>query len=154
MMRLSRRALLVGGGAVAAITGLVGGGVLVKNIDPAEALIRAVLRDRFPDIQVTEDDLSRFAGDYLTHKVAPEEIWLLRLAGSVPGVSLSHQLRDRLPGGVRNKLAAFENSVMNMFLLSTDFFLRGPEAGPVVSYVAYADPLVNPCMNPLARFDA
>lgn len=92
MMRLSRRTLLVGGGAVVAVTGLVGG-VLAKNIDPAEALIRAVLRDRFPEIQVTEEDLSRFASDYLTHKVAPEEVWLLRLAGSMPGVSLSHQLR-------------------------------------------------------------
>jgi hypothetical protein len=153
-MRLSRRTLLVGGGAVAAVTGLVGGAVVAKNVDPAESLIRAVLRDRFPDIQVTEDDLSRFAGDYLTHKVAQEEIWLLRVAGSMPGISLSDQLRGRLPSHMRDKLAAFENSVMNMFLLSTDFFLRGLEAGPVVSYVAYADPLVNPCMNPLARFDA
>ncbi len=153
MMRLSRRALLVGGGAVAAVAGLVGVAV-AKNVDPAESLIRAVIQDRFPDRQVTEDDLSSFAGDYLTHKVAPDDLWLLRLAGSMPDLSLSDQLRGRLPGHVRDKLSAFENSVMNMFLLSTDFFLRGPEAGPVVSYVAYADPLVNPCMNPLARFDA
>ena len=42
---------------------------------------------------------------------------------------------------------------MNMFLLSTDFFLRRPEDGPMVAYQAYADPLVNPCTNPLACFD-
>jgi hypothetical protein len=154
MIQLSRRSLLLGGIATSVLTATGIAGVSVARADPAEILVRSVIRDRFQDVRMTEEDLSRFAGDYVAQTTSPIDRWLLRLAGSVPDFSLSDDLRAQLPDRLRNKLVALEDGVMNMFLLSTDFFLRNPEDGPVVSYVAFADPLSNPCMNPLARFDA
>jgi hypothetical protein len=153
MMSLSRRTLLVGGvaGVVVAGTGIAAIGVAAAH--PAEHLVRAVIRDRFPDIRMTEDDLGRFTADFLVHGVSPAERWMLRLARSVPGFVSNEGLRARLPGRLRQKLLAVEDNIMNMFLLSTDFFLRRSEDGPMVTYQTYADPLVNPCTNPLACFD-
>jgi hypothetical protein len=154
MIRVSRRTLLVGGaaGAVMAGTGLAGIGVAKAHF--AEDLVRAVIRERFPDIRFTEEDMGRFVADFLTYGVSPAERWLLRVAGSVPGFSPGDGLRARLPSRLRKKLSDIEDDIMSMFLLSTDFFLRQPEDGPAVTYRAYADPLVNPCSNPLACFDA
>ena len=154
MMSLSRRALLMGGavGTVIAGTGIAGIGVAKAH--PAEHLIRAVIRTRFPDIQMTEDDLDRFTADFLTHGGASAKHWALRWAGSVPGFAPDDGLRPWLPGRLRQRLLAIEDEIMNKFLLSTDFFLRQPSDGPMVTYLAYADPLVNPCTNPLARFDS
>jgi hypothetical protein len=153
-MQLSRRSLLLSSIAtsVFTMTGIVG--ISMARADPAEVLVRAVIRDRFPNVRMTEDDLSRFVSDYLVQGTSPLDRWLLRLAASVPDFSLSDDLRAQLPDRLQNKFAALENGIMNMFLLSTDFFLRSAEDGPVVSYVAFADPFSNPCMNPLARFDA
>jgi hypothetical protein len=153
MMSLSRRTLLLGGAAGAVIAGTGIAGIGVAEAHPAEHLVRAVIRDRFPDIRMTEDDLGRFAADFLVHGVSPAERWMLRLVGSVPGFVSSGGLQARLPSRLRRKLLAVEDNIMNMFLLSTDFFLRRPEDGPMVTYRAYADPLVNPCTNPLACFD-
>ena len=39
------------------------------------------------------------------------------------------------------------------FLLSTDFFRHGADEQRQVRYVAYYEPGVSACLNPLARFD-
>jgi hypothetical protein len=154
MIRLSRRTLLVGGAAGAVVAGAGLAGIGVAKAHPAEHLVRAVIRERFPDIRMTEEDMGRFVADFLTYGVSPPERWLLRVAGSVPGLSPGGGLRARLPGRLREKLSGIEDDIMSMFLLSTDFFQRQPEDGPTVTYQAYADPLVNPCTNRLACFDA
>jgi hypothetical protein len=157
MMQVSRRNLLLFAGTAIAGTAMAGiamvGGAGAKMY-PAETMIRAVIRKRFPNVQISEDDLRSFSRDYIAYKVSPDDRWLLRVAGMAPDLSLNAGLRQRLPGRARKNLDAFENSVTNMFLLSTDFFRRSPEDRHAISYVAYADPLVNPCMNPLARFEA
>lgn len=38
-----------------------------------------------------------------------------------------------------------------LYLLSTDFFRLGADESRQVRYVAFADPYVSPCRNPLAR---
>jgi hypothetical protein len=117
-------------------------------------MIRAVIRDRFPDIRMSDQDFSRFTADYLTYTTRKERRWLVRLAGWLPGLGTDDTLRASLPAAVQRRLVAAEDDIMHVFLMSTDFFLRQNEDGPTVSYLAYGDPLVNPCTNPLASFDA
>ena len=124
MMSLSRRTLLVGGAAGAVVAGTGIAAIGVAEAHPAEHLVRAVIRDRFPDIRMTEDDLGRFAADFLVHGVSPAERWMLRLAGSVPGFVSNEGLQARLPGR-SGRLLAVEDNIMNMFLLSTDFSCAG-----------------------------
>jgi hypothetical protein len=154
MIRLSRRALLISGaaGAVVAGTGLAGIGV--AQASTTESMIRAVIRDRFPDIRMSDEDFNRFTADYLTYTTVEGRRWLVRLAGWMPGLGTDDTLRASLPAAVQRRLVAAEDDIMHVFLMSTDFFLRQPEDGPTVSYLAYGDPLVSPCSNPLASFDA
>ena len=55
MMSLSRRTLLMGGAAGVVVAGTGIGGWRGSPI-PRNILVRAVIRDRFPDIRMTEDD--------------------------------------------------------------------------------------------------
>lgn len=154
MIRLSRRALLISGAAGAVVVGTGVAGISDTQTSTAESMIRAVIRDRFPDIRMSDEDFSRFTADYLTYTTRKERRWLVRLAGWLPGLGTDDTLRASLPAAVQRRLVAAEDDIMHVFLMSTDFFLRQTEDGPTVSYLAYGDPLVNPCTNPLASFDA
>jgi hypothetical protein len=103
---------------------------------------------------MSDEDFSRFTADYLTYMKGEGRRWLVRLAGWMPGLGTGDALRASLPAAVQRRLVAVEDDIMHVFLMSTDFFLRRLEDGPTVSYLAYGDPLVSPCSNPLASFDA
>jgi len=57
------------------------------------------------------------------------------------------RFRGSLPTG------SWPDEVYTGFLLSTTFFKFDGDTARPVSYVAFYDPLLVPCINPLARFD-
>lgn len=97
-----------------------------------------------------------------------------RVSARLLAVALSPERRvhahfhylDLDPSGVRQYLAdyqlhqrrfsrysPFPSDVYLRYLLSTDFFRRAADEHRPVAYVAFYDPYVTPCNNPLADVD-
>jgi hypothetical protein len=79
------------------------------------------LRAHFPYLQLEPDGVRQYLADYRRHRQP--------LSGRSP-----------LP-----------EDFYTQYLLSTDFFRWGADESRPVHYVAFADPYVSPCRNPLAR---
>jgi len=65
--------------------------------------------------------------------------------------SLARYARDYLHHLGPPSLAG--NDLYSRFLLSSDFFQSGADESSTVHYVAFYDPYVTACRNPLARLD-
>lgn len=55
--------------------------------------------------------------------------------------------------GPLSRTKAWPSEVYTRYLLSTDFFVHDADERRVVRFVAFYDPYVTACSNPLARFD-
>ena len=148
-MRLARRRLLL------APLALLGAALLPRRTVAADAHapIIAVIDRNFPGLRADRDGLDAFAADLLALRPA-----VARHPGYESYLSWSWLqdlglLRRLVPGAITGDIDAFEGTVVTSFLLSTDFFDRLGDPEGRVSYIAFADPYVSGCANPLARFD-
>ncbi len=89
---------------------------------PQEIRIAASLRARFSYLRIDDAVLATFAGDYLRDR--------------------RHRWDGRAPFPDRDAMR---------FLMSTDFFQNGADESRSLRWVAYYNPYVSPCYNPLVE---
>lgn len=97
-----------------------------------------------------------------TAKVIADELHFLKLdpAGIEQFVSDHFKNKDilfrlRLKGYCFLGLVSVESEkvkkIVNLYLLSTDFFANGMDETRTIKYVAYYNPYLRPCMNPFSH---
>lgn len=144
MARLSRRALIGGGAAVAAVGG-VAGVVGLRSVSSPEDTIARFIRSSVPGLAVPEADLHSFAATFLQRaswKGAKLKSGLLVL--DHPG------LLSLMPAVEAADYDWFRRRIISVFLFSTDFFSDAQRKGEQTHFLAYADPYGVGCRNPLA----
>jgi len=149
-LKITRRRLLITGGAGAVLTAL-GGGLALKNASLASA-IRRTARNRLKGVTVDAAVLNRYAVDFARH----EANYLLRrdvaAALRLQAATLNMTLRYAMPARLRIRLEDFEGHLLSPLLLGSNFFSE--EHPPAkLEYYDYPDPATLKCANPLARFD-
>lgn len=138
--RMSRRAFL--GTGLLAAAGLA---TWWATRSHAEDLIVRILRRNLGFLILNDDDLRRYAADF----VADQDLMQsprMRAAGWVnPIYSVApDDALDRI-----ETIQTVEDIVTTTFLLSSDFFWQGEDELQPVSYVAYYQPGRVACLNPL-----
>ncbi|MBD2841002.1 hypothetical protein [Erythrobacter rubeus] len=138
-MKISRRQMLLGGTATAAIAGIGGIRVFTGEIEP---FIAGFVRHALPETRFAEGSAEDFAKDYLAKtEVEQSKIDQLMRAQRIVG----YDGLDLLFGG-NLSYEGFKRRVATMFMLGSDFFSLDGSQDPV-RYVGTADI----CGNPFAR---
>lgn len=148
MPRLSRRTLLVGGAAAAA---LPTGWIASRATAPREEVVIGYLRHLLPGLAVPDNDMQAFAKTYvgqLDPQNKRQTYFNLMFA-----VMANPALEGSLFSRARSAYEHVTRSMLTTFLMSTDFFSTAAQQPARTSYVAYSDPFDLGCRNPLARFD-
>jgi hypothetical protein len=111
-------------------------------------IVVAIIRKRLDYLPLREADVEQFAQDF-----APVMRSEYRYAAAWAGIlAPAYQFVDVFQLSPRSlEFRLFEEYVVGMFLLSTDFFWSGPDANRPVNYVALHDPYRRICLNPFAR---
>jgi hypothetical protein len=124
-----RQALLVLAG-----TALIAG--LAARI-PEESGVAAILFKRLKYLELDPDGVREFARDYISRR--------LMSAGKLRVVAAAGPLYARLSPAWGDLLSPDiehgEDRIVTTFLLSSDFFAEGADAGRKVTYVGFFDPL-------------
>lgn len=140
MRTISRRTFL--GGGLLAAAGLLT--LWITRSDQEDLVVR-ILRRNLPFLILNDDDLRRFAADF----VADQDLMQtskLRIAG------LFNPLYSVVPDDTLDSIPAAQNIediVTTQFLLSSDFFWNDEDESQPVSYIAYYQPGRVACLNPL-----
>jgi hypothetical protein len=146
MAEVSRRQLLVGGAALAAIgaTGFMAGPALAN---PEQVVVR-FLRTQLPGLAVGDAELQSFAKDFLR-----QSSWQgNKLRGALIVMDNPDVLRIA-PQTVTRAFDWYSRRIVTDFLFSTNFFRDANRQLSATQYVAYADPYTIGCRNPLAQFE-
>lgn len=130
-MRISRRRWLLGAALGLGALGLARYVLWDKlgSLQPKE--LAAFLRKEFSYLKLEDDAPERFARVFVQHD------------------RIGRGLLTRLRGGDMTWQQAELTSMGHRFLLSTDFFLNGADENRPVRFVAYYDPYITPCWNPV-----
>lgn len=142
MRRITRRAFLAGSLVVVG-----GAGVWWATRDHIEDLIVRILRRQLYYLDVDEADLRAYAGD-LTARTS------LMTSSSTRAFSLVNPVYSIAPESVLDadaRIGVIEDEIVTGFLLSSDFFMNGEDESRPVTYIAYYEPGLVPCFNPLLR---
>ncbi|MBV7266295.1 hypothetical protein [Erythrobacter ani] len=138
-MKISRRQMLLGGTATAAIAGV--GGIRVLTGD-MEGFIAGFVRHALPETRFAEGSAEEFARDYLEKtEVERSKIDQLMRAQRIVG----YDGLDMLFGS-NLSYDGFKRRVATMFMLGSDFFSSNGGQDPV-RYLG----VVDICSNPFAR---
>jgi hypothetical protein len=148
MARISRRGLLLGGVAVAAVpTAFIASTAMASRADTAAGYIRHAL----PGLAVPKAELTGFAEEYVSRidrhnrrKSYYDLIFFLMANPDAEGM---------LPARLLHAYQGATRYLLTTFLLSTDFFSAAGQRPELTNFIAYADPFELGCRNPLARFD-
>ncbi len=142
---IRRCRILLGGLAFVAVAGL---GTLGAGI-ATESEIASAVRRRLGILKLEEAGVHSFAKDYVASVLAKRPTWYrvkyhIRsiFAKSATGYGFSNDKRSR-----RERL---EDNLATIYLLSSDFFLKGADESRTVQYVSLYDPM-RACGNPFAR---
>lgn len=143
--RITRRALLTGAPLAVAGAALV---LSWARSGTRLEFIRNIVTRRADYLQITDDDLTKFAKAYHIKwrwkvDMVWREIWSLRFYGSPLYTMLT-------PGEHEETMDALERDVVTRLLLATDFFEPGKKQDEVVAYYGIEE---GGCRNPFARFD-
>lgn len=147
MVAISRRALLVGGGALVVVPPLGIAGRAVATA-PEASIVRGI-RDRLPGLQVSDEDMLLFATEFTKRN----EPFSGRSFDAAMVVLDNPWMESLLTQSMRIKFDWFVRGMMTDFLFSTDLFTSANGEVSAAQYVQYADPYQLGCRNPLARFD-
>ncbi|MCB2073700.1 MAG: hypothetical protein H6917_16870 [Novosphingobium sp.] len=147
MTAISRRNFLLAGGAVLAIPPLE---IAIRAAASSHGeTIARILQDRLPGLTIPAERLIEF-GDEFARRHLPD---LGRRFRGALLIMDNDWAEDLLPESWRFRYDAFARNLMTEFLFSTDLFTTAGGELARASYVAYFDPYVTGCANPLARFD-
>jgi hypothetical protein len=142
---ISRRRLLVGGIGAAGAVGLAGWGLTRWGL---KAEIVAMLKRRLDFLKLDERGVQTFATDKVdaifNKKIPSWNRLRYHFGAELPAYSRYYRA-----DGLSRK-ASFEEGVVQLYLLSSSFFINGCDESRVVEYVGYYDP-THPCQNPFAR---
>lgn len=143
---ISRRRLLLGGAALAA---LAAGGWAVGRFG-LQSQIAAILRRRLSFLQLDPAGVRQFAKDQ-TAAILGKKIptWNRLRYHLFAGGAASFQ-RFYRSADARSRKERMEDGIISTYLLSTDFFTGGMDESRIVRYVRYYDAGL-PCQNPFAR---
>lgn len=149
MARVSRRTLLLGGVAAAAVPA----GVVAVHASRSRAEIAAgYIRQALPGLAVPDREIAAFAETYVG-KIDPENQWRARY-DAIFFMIANPSLEPILPARARRVYELETRHLLTTFLLSTDFFSAAGERPERTNFVAFSDPYALGCRNPIARFDA
>ena len=140
--RVTRRRVLLGGAAVAAL-GSAGVAWIATRSQGSHEWIEAVVRRNLWDVRLDPDSLGVFA----TRLAAEPEFGSRKVALAVALDDVAPAL-FRLAPEVQRKIARLERIVMSRYLLSSNFFRV---ADPRVETIVYGEALPA-CGNPFAVF--
>jgi hypothetical protein len=141
---ISRRRLLVGGVGVVGAVGLAGWGVGRVGL---RAEIVALLKRRLDYLKLDEKGLKTFATDKVD-AIFNKKIPTWNRLRYHFGAQLPSYARYYRSDGL-SRTASFEEGVVQLYLLSSSFFINGADESKLVEYVGYYDP-THPCQNPFA----
>jgi len=115
--------------------------------DPSDAVV-AILKRRVGYLKVEPGTFHDFAARYLEQRSEHQKRLLRRLSLLGPALRLVSPYRWLGPA---HSLRLLEDSVVSLYLLSTDFFQHGADEQRAVTYVSFYDPYSIACGNPFAR---
>jgi hypothetical protein len=143
-MKNSRRTFLAFG-AASTLAGLYVA-YLWRWGNPTDVVI-SILERRVGYLKVERDTFRQFAQDYVVSRKQHSRMLGLLSAFSMP-------LRFFSPYDWLQQNHGFqriEDSVVSLYLLSTDFFQNGASEERPVTYLSFYDPFVTVCRNPFNR---
>jgi len=143
-MNFTRRKFLLAGFAVGAA---IFAAYKWRWGDPSEAVV-AILKRRVGYLKVEPGTFHDFAGRYLEQRSEYQKRLLRRLSLLGPALRFMSPYRWLGPA---HPLRLLEDSVVSLYLLSTDFFQNGADEQRAVTYVSFYDPYSAECRNPFAR---
>jgi hypothetical protein len=143
---ISRRRLLLGGIGVVGVAGLAGWGLGRVGL---KLEIVAVLKRRLDFLKLDEKGVQTFATDRVDAMFNKKIPTWNRLRYHF-GANMRSYPRFYRSADARSRVVQFEDAVVQLYLLSSSFFINGTDESRLVEYVGYYDPL-HPCQNPFAR---
>ena len=111
-------------------------------------VVVAILKRRVGYLNVEPRTFHEFAKHYLELYGESEHHGLRRLSMLGPALRFMSPYRWLRPGHAVRRL---EDSVVSLYLLSTDFFQNGADEQRAVTYLSFYDPYSTECGNPFAR---
>lgn len=133
--------------AATAATLAAGGVLLGLNLNSYQNIVKNVVRTRLHYLNISEEDLNKFAAAY--------ELAMAKPRSKVLMIDLSYKCStiNFCQRKIGERLDYFEGYVVNYFLKSSDFFLNGMDESKPVKYVSidFLDPYKSPCYNPFAN---
>jgi len=146
MPRVTRRNLLIGIGAAAA---LPSGWLAAHAATSRASIIADYVRGQLPGLAVSDTNMQGFSEEYLKRyvegygrKIYHEAIFLMLANPFVATAS---------PDPVRSAFDKFSRTLLTKFLMSTDFFGAAGQRPENVTYLGFSDPYEFACSNPLAN---
>ena len=134
MKRPSRRQVLIATAATGAAATGITAGVAWYNDDRSSTVL---------DLDL--DDEVRWAAfkEHLRHRLPYLQL---------PETTIDAFIADHVANGKRvPKRSGALSDLRKTFMLSTDFFLKDGDESRPLAYVAYFDPYITPCWNPLLK---
>lgn len=145
-MKLTRRNLLIAGGAIGIVPTFIAGRALARS--PREVII-SHLRETTGNRKISLANLEQFADKYILVR-RPQLGAKFDAAMVIMDNPWSKAL---LPPGRRLVYDGFERHLLTDFLFSTDFFSTAGRDFKAMQYQDFADPYTTGCRNPLANFE-
>ena len=112
--------------------------------------VKAMIRKNLPSLEHDDDEMDRFAVDYLAdlHESMRSQLPLLA------ALRLVYANTDVLEASPLNgRIGIHERRLLPTYLMSTDLFFRDQESQAPLAYIGlYAPPYYAPCRNPFATF--
>jgi hypothetical protein len=143
---INRRRVIVGGIGLVGMGGLAAWGVGRIGL---KAEIVALLKRRLDYLKLDEQGVQTFATDRVdamfNKKIPTWNRLRYHFGAGIPSAPRFQRTTD-----ARSQVVRFEDAVVQLFLLSSNFFVDGADESRVVRYVGYFDP-THPCQNPFAR---
>ena len=143
---ISRRRLLLGGIGVVGVAGLSAWGLGRIGL---KAEVVAILRRRLDFLKLDEQGVQTFATDQVdaifNKRIPTWNRLRYHFGANLPSYQRYHRSDD-----TRSRRLRFEDAVVQLYLLSSSFFVEGSDESRTVRYLGYFDP-THPCQNPFAR---
>jgi hypothetical protein len=143
---MERRTFLLGGAGLALIAGA---GVWGADVFSQRQIIAGVRR-KLSFLQLDDTGLHAFAKDYINSMLAKRPSWYRWKVHFHSLFAKPAAARWGISNDKRSKHEKLDDYLATLFLLSSDFFVKGADETQPVGYVNLYDPL-RACGNPFAR---
>jgi hypothetical protein len=144
-VKVQRRGFILGGLGVAAVAAI---GVWGADVATESEIVSGVRR-RLAFLRFDDAGLHSFAKDYIRAMLAKRPSWY---RWKYHFYSLFHKPAAQwgMSNDNRSRRERLEDSLATLFLLSSDFFIKGADESRVIQYLNFYDPLRS-CSSPFAR---